>query len=455
MPRKAQGTTFVSDGAIYASVTVAPKKRMARALTFLRATDEAEALAWAQALQSLVDALRTASRDPEISGKIDLALEVGRASPRDGLIRVMASVAKLSASVKADELAALPAIKGGITFKAFGQKWTKGDLHNEYPDHVPKKKTADKDAGLLDRYVYPVVGPIALTKFTLRHAQEVMRRVPRDLSSAWRRQVAQVMVRLCNLAVYPCELLEVSPLPKGFLPKVRTRAGGYLYPAEDRSLLGHVGRKGKPGVPLANRLLYGFLAREGMRKEEALALTWVDLDLQRGAVRLDENKTDDPRAWALDPGVTKALKWWREKRYRTAPADALVFADVEDTGHLADTLRVHMKAAGIDRPELFEHNEKRRQMNVHGLRSTFVTIALANGKSEAWVCDRTGHRSSTMVARYKRTARTAAELGLGPLTPLDRALPEIASKGAEGYRKKTTLLSRAESSRRRRRNDVV
>ena len=121
--------------------------------------------------------------------------------------------------------------------------------------------------------------------------------------------------------------------------------------------------------------------------------------------------------------MTKALKWWREKRCKRAPADAAVFADVVDAGHLADTLRVHLKAAGIDRPELFEHNEKRRQIDVHGLRATFVTLALANGRSESWVCDRTGHRSSTMVAKYKRTARTAAALRLGALTPLDRALP--------------------------------
>jgi integrase len=58
-----------------------------------------------------------------------------------------------------------------------------------------------------------------------------------------------------------------------------------------------------------------------MRKEEALALTWSDVDLERGAVRLDENKTDDPRAWALDPSVTKALAWWR-KRHARAKSDA-------------------------------------------------------------------------------------------------------------------------------------
>ena len=111
------------------------------------------------------------------------------------------------------------------------------------------------------------------------------------------------MVRLCNLAVYPCELLKASPLPKGFLPRVKTRVGGHLYPSEDRALLACDGTDEKPGVPLVYRLLYGFLAREGMRKEEALKLTWRDVDLERGAVKLDENKTDDPRAWALDPSV--------------------------------------------------------------------------------------------------------------------------------------------------------
>lgn len=44
-----------------------------------------------------------------------------------------------------------------------------------------------------------------------------------------------------------------------------------------------------------------------MRRGEALALTWGDVDLEQGAVRLYANKDDDPRAWALSPGVTAAL----------------------------------------------------------------------------------------------------------------------------------------------------
>jgi hypothetical protein len=244
------------------------------------------------------------------------------------------------------------------------------------------------------------------------------------------------MARMMHLAVYPCELLKASPLPKGFLPRVRGRVGAYLYPSDDRALLGC------RTIPLPSRLLYGFLAREGMRKEEALE--WRDLDLEHGAVRLDRNKTDDPRAWALDPGTVATLVWWRENRKKYGSTDAFVFGGIVmrrkrkgarprtmrmDRGRLAGDLRTHLTLAGIRRPELFEDNDKRRPINVHALRATFVTVSLANGRSETWVQDRTGHRSSVMVNRYRRIARTAAELGLGALTPLHEALPEIAKGG--------------------------
>ncbi len=61
-------------------------------------------------------------------------------------------------------------------------------------------------------------------------------------------------------------------------------------------------------------------------------------------------------------------------------------------------------------------------IRVHDLRGTFVTLALASGKTETWVADRTGHKSSIMINRYRRAARSASELGLGLLAPLDTAL---------------------------------
>ena len=59
----------------------------------------------------------------------------------------------------------------------------------------------------------------------------------------------------------------------------------YLYPEEDARLLACVAK-----VPLPSRLLWGFLAREGMMVGEALSLTFGDLDLERGAVEAADGR---------------------------------------------------------------------------------------------------------------------------------------------------------------------
>ena len=82
--------------------------------------------------------------------------------------------------------------------------------------------------------------------------------------------------------------------------------------------------------------------------------------------------------------------------------------------------------AGVDRPDLFAKTAARRPVRIHDLRATFVTLALANGRTEAWIADRTGHRSSAMINRYRRAAHKVDELRLGQLRPLHEVVPELA-----------------------------
>lgn len=311
------------------------------------------------------------------------------------------------------------------TFREFGEKWTSGELHRRYPDHV-KAIGQDDNRERLRKYVYPFVGDVALTAFTLDHADAVMSALPETLSRATRRHVAMAMSRVLTLAAFPGRLITANPLPKGYLPTVgKPKAMTYLYPDEDGRLLATT------TIALSSRLLYGFLVREGMRRSEAGRMTWGDLDLVRGSVRLDENKTDDPRAWSLDPGVGRALAAWRVL-LGEPPRSALVFVDGEgeplvreDDSRLILRFREDLSEAGIDRPELFERSEARQPIRVHDLRASFITIALASGRSETWVSDRTGHKSSAMINRYRRAARHAEELGLGTFAPLDEAIPEL------------------------------
>ncbi len=205
---------------------------------------------------------------------------------------------------------------------------------------------------------------------------------------------------------------------------VSGKAKAALYPDEDARLLGCT------AVPLANRVLYGFLTREGMRAGEAMRLTWEALDLDRGAVRLDKNKTDDPRAWALDPGTADALRRWRKLIGKPAASER-VFASVTNPGHAADKLREHLAQAGVNRAELFESSDARRPIRVHDLRATFVTVALATGRPESWVTARTGHRSSSQVNGYRRTAATFADLRCAWFADMASAIPELAALEGE------------------------
>ena len=175
-----------------------------------------------------------------------------------------------------------------MTFRELGEDWTSGNLHERYPDQVKLKRTSGQDESRLENYVYPTIGPKLVADVTLDDAEEIMRSLPGDLSPITRRGVGHLIARLLKLAVYPLRLIKASPIPAGFLPsRGERKALAYLYPDEDRRLLEC------PDVPFCYRLLWGFLDREGMRAGEAIALTWADLDLKRGRVRLDQNKTDD------------------------------------------------------------------------------------------------------------------------------------------------------------------
>jgi integrase len=318
------------------------------------------------------------------------------------------------------------------TFRMVGESWTSGDLARDYPDHVRIKRTREEDASRFEKYIYGKLGPKTVSEITLADVEQVMSALPGHLSPLTRRHIGGSIARLLKICVYPLRLIERSPIPSGFLPnRGKRKALAYLYPDEERRLLACT------NVPLCFRLLWGFLTREGMREGEALALTWSALDLKRGSVTLDKNKTDDPRAWALDPHVAMALAIYQKKFRTNAKPEDRVFVDPHGDAHskfgIAMLLRSHLEAVGLkkERPELFVTTEERQQIRVHDLRGTFVTISLANGRSESWISDRTGHRSSAMIARYKRQARHVDELGLGALAPFDDAIPELGG-GPEG-----------------------
>jgi integrase len=338
------------------------------------------------------------------------------------------------AELKERAVAPAPPVVAGITrdlrFRELAALWTGGELASRFPDHVRVKRSTRTDKSRLDSYILPHIGDRLVVEFEgtagVDIASEVMTHLPplKDFSRSSRRQVAQIIHRLLGLAAFPLRLLSVNPLPRGWLPRIsEPKAKSYIYPREDEKLLGCT------QVPLLNRLYYGFLAREGLRASEARGMQIRDVDLRHGVINLDQNKTNEPRAWPMYAGVRDALKRYLARQRPNAKPDDLLFADASGRrppgDGLARALRRDLRQAGVKRRQLFQVGEHRLRLRGHDLRATFVTTNLAAGETETWISDRTGHTSSKMIATYRRTARTHRELKLGKLEPLVDAIPEL------------------------------
>lgn len=419
MARDASGTWFKRGSAYYARLSIGPRKRGSFALPTARNDRQAEQQT--TLLAELVKMLRKHGHEESCERFVAQAAKGSREFQQ-----VSVAVEQLCAG----ETEPIPS--GAITFKEWTEKWLSGELATLYPGQLPKppRRTAPV-MGRYKNYIFPIVGEVPLVSFTLEHGMRVLRALPAHLSTDSRRQIAVHISGPLTMAAKPVvRLIERNPLPRGFIPERGTaKARGWIYPQEDDLLLAC------KNVPLCFRVFYGWQDREGTRSEEARLLRWQDLDLELGTVSLDKNKTDDPRAWALSDGMKEALRAWRE----ISPADNKGPTDhvfVDELGrpispsNLAQRFRDHLKAAHVKRDLLFKSSDERKQIVLHDLRATMITLNLAHGKNEAWIMDRTGHKSSTQIQAYRREVALAIARKLPPLRPLNEAIPELAgSKG--------------------------
>ena len=441
MARRITGSLYQSRGVWFLSLTF-DKRVHVRLGT---CTTEAQAELRRQIIVDIAERLRG-------TGKIDIAIaacrQAGEATDDllpgilrlvDGLIAGTERVAKV-VPVPAEALSmAAPSV---MTFMEFGNLWTSNELNRRFRGHV-KHIDQDENIRRLKTHVYPIIfrtrtiGDTTLSEFGLDHADHVLAQP--TLPDGSLRHVAQCMHRIMKLAVYPARLLDRSPFPPGWLPAANEqKERGYLYPLEDADLMGY------GPLALVWRLFFGFSNREGIRQENAATIEWANLslDLQGGGghIVLDKTKNGRGGTWALDPGTAEAFRRWRT----ICPSTRWVFPTEAIPGHrrrragkslyvdhASETLREALQSAGVDRPKLYQNGNNRLRIRAHDLRATFVTLALANGKSEDWVMQRTGHNSSIMLARYRREAKTAQELGLGWLQPLHEVIPELRNLTAE------------------------
>ena len=418
------GATQLRDQ-FFIRVTIGPRRRIAQRAPWASSLTEADARG--KIVQTWVNRLRQA-------GLGNLAPKFVEAGAKANETTVEKIAARVESLVKSDGAYRVEKIQkatntgDAVTFRTFAERWTSGELARVYPDHVPVKSSVSDDIERLEKHVYPRVKDVPLATFTREHADHVMTQLPVTLRRATRRHVAQLINRVLNLAVFSGAIAS-NPLPRGWLPKApKAESVGKesLLPSEEAKLLAGRNAAGETVVSFACRVLYAFFHREGMRKGEARALEWPELDLKKGLVSLDENKTDRPRSWVLDPGMHRALVVWHETLGK--PDVGRVFSAIPDPAweKLAPLYRGHCEAVGIARARLFQKKENKLRLRAHDMRAFFVTAAMHAGKDALWITDRTGHTSLGMLRTYERDVRRWRELGEAPIE-VAAAIPEVAA----------------------------
>ena len=223
------------------------------------------------------------------------------------------------------------------------------------------------------------------------------------------RTVARVLMRLKALfrealrlelvARNPAEAIQVR-LPKG------KKAARALEPEEVARLLEAAEASRSRDMALLLRLML----ETGLRRGEALALQWGDVDLERGEVRVW-------RAWAKvgSKGAFTLLKTPTAKRVVPLPLGLLRRLKARKEELLerlnpeeVDGLHLVGGVKPVD-PDAFNHYLRRLaekaglgRVRVHDLRHTWATLALSRGIPLEVVSERLGHTSPTITLNVYR-----------------------------------------------------
>nr|WSZ96867.1 site-specific integrase [Streptomyces sp. NBC_00857] len=177
-------------------------------------------------------------------------------------------------------------------------------------------------------------------------------------------------------------------------------------------------------------VLWVVIAFLGLRRGEACALPWSEVDLDTGVIHITEEivtvayephedtpKSDNIRDIALDEDTSALLRWWRDRQ----EAEREMW--LESTGEWTDSGRVFTLEDGAEyHPQFFSDRFERLYkkanlppIRLHDLRHGSATLALRAGVAMVAVQRRLGHSSirvtsdiyTTVLAEVEREAAEA------------------------------------------------
>lgn len=264
---------------------------------------------------------------------------------------------------------------------------------------------------LINKQVLPLLGDVYLDKLTVIKCQQAVNQWADELKSF--KVVAGKASMIVKRAV-KMELIKENPFDKVDYPRPKQQEDkpeNFLTKAELEKFLATAEKE----ESLEYYALLCLLADTGMRKGEALALTWADVDLKQGSVSIhktvshdansktiiDDTKTQaSHRVVYLLPKTIQVLTEYHEqqvKYFAKGDQDRLFARSLTTVNNLVDRVA---KKAGVHR------------ITVHGLRHTAGSMLAAAELTPAQATKRMGHEKySTTMEIYTHVSDESNKAG--------------------------------------------
>ena len=277
-------------------------------------------------------------------------------------------------------------------------------------------------------HIKPYIGSVPLAQLTTARIDKLYRELETSgradhkagagLSARTVRYVATILSAALAAAA-ESQRLARNPAARAHPPTAKQAKPPEMHPWTAAQLAAFLSWAAEDGHQHA--AAWAVLARTGMRRGEALALRWRDVDLDVGTVAVRRSvgvvrvkgegatvaegptKTGKPRVVDIGPATVAVLRAWRRERATMAlqlvTADALVFA-TEEGAHLHPERfsRTFTEALARCRRELAgAGQEPPPVIRLHDLRHTHATLLLSAGKPVKVVSERLGHSSAVVT----------------------------------------------------------
>ncbi|RRK09352.1 site-specific integrase [Lactiplantibacillus garii] len=286
-----------------------------------------------------------------------------------------------------------------ITFTELYNKWFK----EEYKQQV-KESTWAKTADIFRLHITPLLGSQRVKSITVAQCQTIVHNWLKQGLKQYRR------FRTYVISVFDfgerMELITRNPMAKTSIPKQKTQQQAPKVEFYEKSELVHFLECAYDYDNPQAFMLFRLLAFTGVRRGEALALQWRDVNFDTGEITINKTQslgenwhivTQTPKTNSSYRTITtdaKTLQWlhkWRitqarqyfELGYNAKSPKQLVFSS-QDNKPLAPSMPDHWNRSICKAYDL-------RRIKIHAFRHTFCTLSFEAGASVNEVSKTLGH----------------------------------------------------------------